>query len=124
MGNNPCAALDIGTCSAFHMIIGCRPNVLMLGCPCQPCSASGTEHGYADARIVPLHELFRYMSVTKPKAVMLESAKGLAMGNGWDNRQALLRALRSLGYVLNTRVLDPARWSPVCRSRLLAVAVN
>jgi DNA (cytosine-5)-methyltransferase 1 len=97
---------------------------LLAGCPpCQGFSSLRTlngSRGIRDDSKDLVFEFLRFVRVLRPKAVMMENVPGLAR----DRRMRVLsKALRSLGYSVQHRVLDAADFGvPQRRRRLILLA--
>jgi DNA (cytosine-5)-methyltransferase 1 len=97
---------------------------LLAGCPpCQGFSSLRTlngSRGIRDRSKDLVFQFLRFVRVLRPKAVMMENVPGLAR----DRRMSeLTKALRSLGYSTQHRILDAADYGvPQRRRRLILLA--
>lgn len=100
------------------------PALLWASCPCQPFSASGGHLGIEDFRDgVPafIHAIRQLL----PPLVMFENVEGLTYAKHAAYLEAILSAVRGLGYEVAWRVLDCSSYGvPQVRRRLLLVARN
>jgi DNA (cytosine-5)-methyltransferase 1 len=125
--NHPRTALwskDIRRVAASGMMndLGLSPGDLDLLAGCPPCQAfSGLRtlngaRGIRDSDKDLLFEFLRFVRVLRPRALMMENVPGLAD----DRRMAkLLKALRSLGYTCEYKILDAADYGVAQRRRRL-----
>ena len=86
---------------------------LLAGFPCQPFSAAGSRHGFADTRGTLFFDIERIISAKKPTGFLLENVEGLVGHDKISRDQkigrtlsTILAKLTSLGYHVNYRVLD------------------
>jgi DNA (cytosine-5)-methyltransferase 1 len=94
--------------------------------PCNDLSLAGARHGLAGAQSSAFWGFVDILKVMKrerrqPPMVLLENVPGfLSSNSGRDFEDALL-ALNDLGYVVDTFVIDAARFVPQSRQRLFVV---
>ena len=95
--------------------------------PCTDLSLAGGREGLAGAHSGALWgftDLLDGLGTRRPPLVLLENVPGfLTSNNGEDFHQALLR-LNSLGYGVDTFLVDAARFVPQSRQRLFVVGVQ
>ncbi|MEV8430387.1 DNA cytosine methyltransferase [Streptomyces chartreusis] len=100
-------------------------DLLAGGVPCTPYSIAGDKKGAADERDL-LPEALRLVEVLRPRAVMLENVKTLALGREFLHvRNHLIETLEELGYDVQINVLDAQNFGvSQTRQRTLIVAVQ
>lgn len=99
-------------------------SLLAGGVPCPPFSIAGKQLGANDER-----DLFAWAveqtAIVKPRALLLENVRGLAMSRFAGYRQHVLDRLTQLGYVAEWRLLQAANYGvPQLRSRFILVAIE
>jgi DNA (cytosine-5)-methyltransferase 1 len=97
---------------------------LLAGCPpCQGFSALRTRNGAKqnrDKRNNLVREMFRFVRMLRPKAIMMENVPGLAAHKQFRD---FYKGLRKLGYEVTWDVKDAARYGvPQRRKRLILLA--
>jgi DNA (cytosine-5)-methyltransferase 1 len=84
-------------------------DVLLAGFPCQPFSSIGRREGFRHPSQGPLFgDIARIIWEKEPKAFLLENVEGLENHDGGNTIKVINETLRSLGYVIDRRVLDSA----------------
>lgn len=109
-------------------------DVLCAGFPCQPFSLAGVssrkslgqKHGFDDETQGTLFfEIKEILRVKRPKAFMLENVKNLLSHNKGETFEVIRHALEDiLGYVINWKVVDGAKWVPQHRERIFIVGYD
>ena len=109
-------------------------DVLCAGFPCQPFSLAGVssrnslgrKHGFDDETQGTLFfEIKEILRVKRPKAFMLENVKNLLSHNKGKTFDVIRHTLEDiLGYVINWRVVDGAKWVPQHRERVFIVGFD
>ncbi|QIB49053.1 DNA (cytosine-5-)-methyltransferase [Streptomyces aureoverticillatus] len=101
-----------------------RPCLLAAGVPCPPFSIAGRQLGLNDERdLIPA--ALALISAIKPRAVLLENVKGLLQAKFSTYRTAILRALASLGYTAEWRLLYARDFGvPQLRPRAVLVGME
>lgn len=109
-------------------------DVLCAGFPCQPFSLAGVskknslgrKHGFEDETQGTLFfEIKEILRIKRPKAFLLENVKNLLSHNKKQTFEVIRHALEdTLGYVINWRVVDGARWVPQHRERIFIVGYD
>jgi DNA (cytosine-5)-methyltransferase 1 len=104
-------------------------DVLLAGFPCQPFSIAGVSkknalgrpHGFECATQGTLFfDVARIIATKKPKAFLLENVKNLLSHNGGETFRVIRETLENeLGYYVDARVIDGARFVPQHRERIL-----
>lgn len=96
-------------------------NLLLGGPPCQPFSATGRHGGAYDERDCIPH-FITAVAALHPQIFVMENVKGLTFAKHRDYLTMVLTELRSLGYVVDWRVLNAADYGvPQTRQRLFVV---
>jgi len=90
------------------------------GPPCQPYSHGGLRRGELDLRD-GIPAFIRVVEEVRPRAFLMENVPGLATGSSRLVLETTLRALRSLGYVVEYRVLRAADFGVAQRRQRLFV---
>jgi DNA (cytosine-5)-methyltransferase 1 len=83
--------------------------VLAAGFPCQPFSKSGFQRGAAEARGTLFWTICEALEASKPQVVVLENVRNLAGPRHRDTWDAIVGALRGLGYMVSS---EPIVYSP------------
>ncbi len=106
-------------------------DVLLAGFPCQPFSIAGVSkknalgrpHGFADATQGTLFfDVARIIAAKRPTAFLLENVKNLLSHDGGNTFRVISETLaRELGYHVQAKVVDAARFVPQHRERILIV---
>ncbi len=109
-------------------------DVLCAGFPCQPFSLAGVskrnslgrKHGFEDKTQGTLFfEIKEIIRIKRPKAFMLENVKNLLSHNKGETFEVIRHALEDiLGYVINWKVVDGAKWVPQHRERIFIVGYD
>ena len=109
-------------------------DVLCAGFPCQPFSLAGVskknslgrKHGFEDETQGTLFfEIKEILRIKRPRAFMLENVKNLLSHNRGETFHTIRHALEDmLGYVINWRVVDGAKWVPQHRERIFIVGYD
>ena len=101
-----------------------RPCLLAAGVPCPPFSIAGQQLGLNDERdLIP--SALTLVSAIKPRAILLENVKGLLQAKFSAYRAAILRALTSLGYTAEWRLLYARDFGvPQLRPRAVLVGME
>ncbi len=109
-------------------------DVLCAGFPCQPFSLAGVskknslgrKHGFEDETQGTLFfEIKEILRIKRPKAFMLENVKNLLSHNKGETFEVIRHALEdTLGYVINWKVVDGAKWVPQHRERIFIVGYD
>ena len=97
------------------------------GPPCQGFSVAGpTQYGIIDKRNTLIMELFRFISLLRPKYCVLENVKGILSGKMNASQKALavyMDALKGIGYTSNVYVLQAADFGvPQFRERVVIIS--
>ncbi|HST28689.1 MAG TPA: DNA (cytosine-5-)-methyltransferase, partial [Rudaea sp.] len=106
-------------------------DVLLAGFPCQPFSiagvskknALGRKHGFADETQGTLFfDVARIIAAKRPRAFLLENVKNLVSHDKGRTFRVMLKTLRDeLGYHIQYKIIDGARFVPQHRERILIV---
>lgn len=109
-------------------------DVLCAGFPCQPFSLAGVskknslgrKHGFEDETQGTLFfEIKEILRIKRPKAFMLENVKNLLSHNKGKTFEVVRHTLEDiLGYVINWKVVDGAKWVPQHRERVFIVGFD
>lgn len=109
-------------------------DVLCAGFPCQPFSLAGVskknsmgrKHGFEDETQGTLFfDIARILKNKRPKAFFLENVKNLLTHNKHETFAVIRRTLEEeLGYVINWKIVDAAKWVPQHRERLFIVGYD
>ena len=94
------------------------------GVPCPPFSIAGKQLGPDDERDL-FPEALRLIEESRPEAVMLENVRGFASERFASYREKLFIKLRSLGYSVESGVLNASSFGvPQLRPRFVLAAVK
>ncbi|MEU4206798.1 DNA cytosine methyltransferase [Rothia terrae] len=94
------------------------------GVPCPPFSVAGKQLGADDERDL-FPRALEIIEAIGPQAVMLENVKGLLSKRFADYRYEILKALGSLGYVVDWRLVNASNYGvPQLRPRSILVATH
>ncbi|MGE4519060.1 MAG: DNA (cytosine-5-)-methyltransferase [Desulfobacteraceae bacterium] len=109
-------------------------DILCAGFPCQPFSLAGVskkkslglDHGFKDETQGTLFfEIKEIIKKKRPKAFMLENVKNLISHDKGKTFEVIRHSLeRSLGYVINWKVIDGGNWVPQHRERIFIVGYD
>jgi DNA (cytosine-5)-methyltransferase 1 len=109
-------------------------DVLCGGFPCQPFSLAGVskknsmgrKHGFEDETQGTLFfDVARIIKTKRPKAFFLENVKNLLTHDKKQTFEVIRRTLEDeLGYVINWKIVDAAKWVPQHRERLFIVGYD
>lgn len=108
-------------------------DVLAAGFPCQPFSIAGVSkknslgraHGFKDAKQGNLFfTLANIIELKRPPVILLENVKNLQSHDGGRTWEVIKDRLKSLDYVIFTKVLNAAHWVPQHRERIFIVGFD
>ena len=108
-------------------------DVLAGGFPCQPFSIAGVsknqslgrEHGFNDAKSGNLFfEIVRILERRRPPVVFLENVKNLRTHDRGRTFAVIVAQLESLGYAVESEVIDARHWVPQHRERTFLVGLH
>ena len=109
-------------------------DVLCAGFPCQPFSLAGVskknslgrKHGFEDETQGTLFfEIKEILRLKRPRAFMLENVKNLLAHDKGRTFEVIRHALEDgLGYVINWKIVDGAKWVPQHRERIFIVGYD
>lgn len=109
-------------------------DVLCAGFPCQPFSLAGVSkknslgrvHGFADKTQGTLFfEIKEILRIKRPRAFMLENVRNLLSHDCGRTFEVIRSSLEDdLGYVVNWKVIDGAKWVPQHRERIFIVGYD
>lgn len=105
---------------------------LLGGFPCQPFSAGGNRHGFADTRGTLFFEIEKILETKRPSGFILENVEGLVKHDLQDKRDkigrtlnTIIKKLEALGYKVNWRVLNSSHFGlPQERKRIFIVGTQ
>ena len=97
-------------------------DLLFGGFPCQAFSIIGSMKGFDDTRGTLFFDIARILKSKKPRAFVLENVKQLRGHDGGRTLAVILETLDSLGYSVQTRVLNALDYGvPQKRERIFIV---
>ncbi|MHA3839070.1 DNA cytosine methyltransferase [Mycoplasma sp. HF14] len=98
-------------------------DILCAGFPCQTFSIAGEKKGFYDSiRGTLFFDICRILEVKKPKAFILENVKNLEKHDGGNTLFIMLKALSSLGYSVQYKILNAKDFGvPQNRERIILV---
>ncbi len=108
-------------------------DILVGGFPCQPFSiagvskknALGRQHGFLDETQGTLFfDIARIIKAKKPKAFLLENVKNLRSHDKGNTFRIIENTLKSLGYIVFSKVLNAKFYVPQHRERIFIVGFN
>ncbi len=109
-------------------------DILCAGFPCQPFSLAGVskknslgrKHGFEDETQGTLFfDIKEIISTKRPKAFMLENVKNLQSHDKGRTFEVIRHTLEDiLGYVVNWKIVDGAKWVPQHRERIFIVGYD
>lgn len=89
------------------------------GFPCQPFSTAGKREGELDMRGTLFQDIIRICKSKKPKYILLENVKGLAVGKLKPTYLKILSELEEMGYDVRSSILNTKDYGiPQNRERL------
>ena len=121
---------DIRTVSAEEIksAVGVAEGELDLiagGPPCQGFSINAPRRCASDTRNHLFKEYLRFVSVFRPKAVLVENVPGLVSFEGGGTLQAIMDALQALGYNSDVRILYAPHFGvPQTRWRTIVIGLR
>ena len=106
-------------------LLGCKPDVIIGGPPCQPFSVAGKQKATKD----PLGTLYRnyieHVNYLKPEIVVMENVYGLAQVKSANMIDEIYKSFDAIGYEVTHRELLSADYgTPQKRRRLFFVAAK
>ena len=111
-----------------------KHDVLCAGFPCQPFSLAGVskknslgrKHGFEDETQGTLFfEIKEILRLKRPKAFMLENVKNLLSHDKGRTFDVIRRSLEEeLGYIINYKIVNGAKWVPQHRERIYIVGYD
>jgi DNA (cytosine-5)-methyltransferase 1 len=108
-------------------------DLLAAGFPCQPFSIAGVskkrslgrEHGFQDEKSGNLFfEIVRILKAKQPPVVLLENVKNLKTHDSGRTFAVIIAQLESLGYAVESKVIDARHWVPQHRERTFIVGLH
>lgn len=101
-----------------------RVDVVIGGPPCQPFSSGGLRAAHKDERDM-LPSYLRALELLQPSAFLMENVPGLVVGDRLLYLGEVIRAMRSLGYMVEWRVLSAVDYGvPQKRRRLFVIGMR
>jgi len=89
------------------------------GFPCQPFSTAGKREGELDMRGTLFQDIIRICKSKKPRYILLENVKGLAVGKLKPTYHKILSELEKMGYDVRSSILNTKDYGiPQNRERL------
>lgn len=99
-------------------------DLLAGGLPCPPFSVAGKQLGALDERNL-FPDALEIVSVTKPKAIMIENVRGFLDAVFAQYREELRAKLKKLGYVVDWKLLNASDYGvPQLRPRVVIVGMR
>jgi DNA (cytosine-5)-methyltransferase 1 len=99
-------------------------DLLAGGLPCPPFSVAGKQLGALDERNL-FPDALEIVSVTKPKAIMIENVRGFLDAVFAEYREELRAKLKKLGYVVDWKLLNASDYGvPQLRPRVVIVGMR
>src|SRR5699024_10256730 len=100
-------------------------DLLVGGFPCQAFSVAGKRKGFEDTRGTLFFEIARIAKDKQPKALLLETVKGLVNHDKGRTLDIMIRILNEIGYVVDFNVLNSKYFGvPQNRERIFIIAVR
>ncbi len=109
-------------------------DILCAGFPCQPFSLAGVskknslgrKHGFEDETQGTLFfDIKEILQHKRPKAFMLENVKNLISHDKGRTFEVIRQTLENqLGYIINWKIVDGAKWVPQHRERIFIVGYD
>lgn len=126
--NQPC---DMTTLTTHEVLddIGCKPDIIVGGPPCQGFSFAGKrlEEYMHDKRNEQVFHFLRFVKEIKPKAFLMENVAGIRVTGQKKKGQLidyLIEEYEKMGYVTNWQVLNASDYRvPQNRKRFMLVGV-
>jgi DNA (cytosine-5)-methyltransferase 1 len=99
-----------------------RIDLVSAGFPCQSFSIVGQKRGLEDARGTLIFEVFRFVSILKPKYILLENVKTLLSNDKGKTFEIILSSMDELGYDVEWQVLNSKNFGvPQNRERVFVI---
>jgi DNA (cytosine-5)-methyltransferase 1 len=93
-------------------------DILLAGFPCQPFSIAGHRKGFSDkGRGELFFKILEILKTKKPRAILLENVKNLKSHDNGRTFEIITRELHSIGYHLNTKILNSKTHGNVPQNR-------
>ena len=109
-------------------------DILCAGFPCQPFSLAGVskknslgrKHGFEDETQGTLFfDIKEILQHKRPKAFMLENVKNLVSHDKGQTFEVIRQTLEDqLGYIINWKIVDGAKWVPQHRERIFIIGYD
>lgn len=104
-------------------IIGCSPDIIIGGPPCQPFSVAGKQQATNDPLGTLYRDYIRHVNALKPEIVIMENVYGLAQVKSANMIEEIYKSFEKIGYKITHKELLAADYgTPQKRRRLIFVA--
>lgn len=105
--------------------LGCRPDVIIGGPPCQPFSVAGKQKATEDPLGTLYRDYIRHIDWLRPEIVVMENVYGLAQVKSADMVQEIVKSFEAIGYAVKYAELMAADYgTPQKRRRLFFIAAQ
>ena len=106
-------------------VMGCTPDIIIGGPPCQPFSVAGKQQATNDPLGILYRDYIKQVDSLKPEIVVMENVYGLAQVKSANMIEEIYKSFEDIGYEVKHRELMSADYGvPQKRRRLFFVAAK
>lgn len=106
-------------------VMGCTPDIIIGGPPCQPFSVAGKQKATNDPLGILYRDYIKQVDSLKPEIVVMENVYGLAQVKSANMIEEIYKSFEDIGYEVTHRELMAADYGvPQKRRRLFFVAAK
>jgi DNA (cytosine-5)-methyltransferase 1 len=105
--------------------IGCKPDIIIGGPPCQPFSVAGKQRATKDPLGTLYRDYIQHIKVLEPELIVMENVYGLAQVKSANMIEEIYNSFEDIGYEVTHRELMAADFgTPQKRRRLFFIAAK
>ena len=105
--------------------MGCTPDIIIGGPPCQPFSVAGKQQATNDPLGILYRDYIKQVDSLKPEIVVMENVYGLAQVKSANMIEEIYKSFEDIGYEVTHKELMAANYGvPQKRRRLFFVAAK
>ena len=106
-------------------LIGCKPDIIIGGPPCQPFSVAGKQRATKDPLGTLYRDYIQHIKVLEPELIVMENVYGLAQVKSANMIEEIYKSFEDIGYEVTHRELMAADFgTPQKRRRLFFIAAK